>query len=83
MNSMNERDAFRAIHGLVAALSARCELLEPEARAEALSRVNAVTSAVDQLRQVDVHRPPEPLNPVEHLVDSKPSPASVKTAEDA
>src|SRR5215813_7775389 len=47
------RDAFRAIHGLVAALSARCELLEPEARAAALERVSSVTEAVDQLRQVE------------------------------
>jgi len=54
------RDAFRAIHGLVAALSARCELLEPGARAEALQRVSAVSEAVDHLRQV------------EHLVDPKP-----------
>jgi len=43
------RDAFRAIHGLVAALSARCELLEPEARAEALQRVSKVSDAVEQL----------------------------------
>jgi hypothetical protein len=54
------RDAFRAIHGLVAALSARCELLEPEARADALQRVNAVSEAVDHLRKV------------EHLVEPKP-----------
>ncbi|HZJ55789.1 MAG TPA: hypothetical protein VFD38_16730 [Myxococcaceae bacterium] len=54
------RDAFRAIHGLVAALSARCELLEPGARAEALQRVSVVSEAVDHLRQV------------EHLVDPKP-----------
>ena len=45
------RDAFRAIHGLVAALSARCELLEPEARAEALERVSKVSDAVEKLRQ--------------------------------
>lgn len=57
------RDAFRAIHGLVAALSARCELLEPQARAEALERVSTVSDAVDHLRRV------------EHLVDPKPSPA--------
>jgi hypothetical protein len=56
------RDAFRAIHGLVAALSARCELMEPDARAEALQRVNAVTDAVDHIRR-------------EHLVDPKPVPA--------
>lgn len=62
------RDAFRAIHGLVAALSARCELLEPGARAEALERVGAVSDAVDQLRRV------------EHLVDAKPAPA--KPADD-
>ena len=62
------RDAFRAIHGLVAALSARCELLEPEARAEALERVSAVTEAVDQLRRV------------ERLVEPKPAP--VKPADD-
>ena len=43
------RDAFRAIHGLVAALSARCELLEPEARADALQRVAKVSDAVDKL----------------------------------
>jgi hypothetical protein len=55
------RDAFRAIHGLVAALSARCELLEPGDRAEALQRVSAVSEAVDHLRQV------------EHLVDPKVS----------
>lgn len=61
------RDAFRAIHGLVAALSARCELLEPEARAEALQRVDAVSQAVDQLRRV------------EHLVDKVPA----KPAEEA
>ena len=47
------RDAFRAIHGLVAALSARCELLEPEARAVALEHVSTVTEVVDQLRQVE------------------------------
>jgi hypothetical protein len=57
------RDAFRTIHGLVAALSARCELLEPEARAEALERVGAVSDAVDHLRRV------------EHLVEPKPAPA--------
>ena len=57
------RDAFRTIHGLVAALSARCELLEPEARAEALQRVGAVSDAVDHLRRV------------EHLVEPKPAPA--------
>ena len=57
------RDAFRTIHGLVAALSARCELLEPEARAEALQRVGAVSDAVDHLRRV------------EHLVEPKPVPA--------
>jgi hypothetical protein len=57
------RDAFRAIHGLVAALSARCELLEPAARADALQRVSAVSEAVDQLRQV------------EHLTAPKPAPA--------
>jgi hypothetical protein len=45
------RDAFRAIHGLVAALSARCELLEPEARAEALQRVSKVSDAVEKLVQ--------------------------------
>ena len=55
------RDAFRAIHGLVAALSARCELLEPEARAQALHQVSAVTEAVDHLRRV------------EHLVDPRPA----------
>ena len=43
------RDAFRAIHGLVAALSARCELLDPEARADALQRVAQVSDAVDKL----------------------------------
>jgi hypothetical protein len=63
------RDAFRAIHGLVAALSARCELLEPEARAEALERVDAVSHAVDQLRRV------------EHLVQPKNPP--VKPAGEA
>ncbi len=47
------RDAFRAIHGLVAALSARCELLEPDARAAALERVSVVSDAVDQLRRVE------------------------------
>jgi len=57
------RDAFRTIHGLVAALSARCELLEPEARPEALQRVGAVSDAVDHLRRV------------EHLVEPKPAPA--------
>ncbi len=62
------RDAFRAIHGLVAALSARCELLEPQARAEALQRVSAVSEAVDHLRRV------------EHLVDPKAVPA--KPADD-
>jgi hypothetical protein len=45
------RDAFRAIHGLVAALSARCELLEPEARADALQRVAKVSDAVEKLGQ--------------------------------
>ena len=40
------RDAFRAIHGLVAALSARCELLDPEARADALQRVAQVLSLI-------------------------------------
>ena len=63
------RDAFRAIHGLVAALSARCELLEPDARAEALQRVTAVSEAVDHLRQV------------EHLAEPKPAPA--KPADEA
>ena len=63
------RDAFRTIHGLVAALSARCELLEPEARAEALQRVSAVTEAVDHLRPR-----------VEHLIDPKSAPA--KPADD-
>jgi two-component system, NtrC family, sensor kinase len=62
------RDAFRAIHGLVAALSARCELLEPEARAEALEQVGAVSNAVDHLRRV------------EHLVDPRAVPA--KPADD-
>jgi len=62
------RDAFRAIHGLVAALNARCELLEPAARAEALQRVSAVSDAVDQLRRV------------EHLVEPKSGPA--KPADD-
>ncbi|HTS83087.1 MAG TPA: hypothetical protein VMH40_20995 [Myxococcaceae bacterium] len=62
------RDAFRAIHGLVAALNARCELLEPAARAEALQRVSAVSDAVDQLRRV------------EHLVEPKSVPA--KPADD-
>ena len=57
------RDAFRTIHGLVAALSARCELLEPQARAEALQRVTDVSNAVDQLSRV------------EHLVEPKPAPA--------
>lgn len=57
------RDAFKAIHGLVAALSARCELLEPAARAEALQRVTAVSEAVDHLRRV------------EHLAEPKPDPA--------
>lgn len=47
------RDAFKAIHGLVAALSERCESLEPTARAEALSRVHAVSDAVDGLRRVE------------------------------
>ena len=47
------RDAFRAIHGLVAELSERCESLEPLARAEALSRVHAVSHAVDELRRVE------------------------------
>ena len=55
------RDAFRAIHGLVAALSARCELLEPEARAQALERVSAVSEAVDQLRRVEQLAPPKAL----------------------
>jgi hypothetical protein len=62
------RDAFRAIHGLVAALSARCELLEPQARAEALQRESAVSEAVDHLCRV------------EHLVDPQPAPA--KPADD-
>jgi len=62
------RDAFRAIHGLVAALSERCERLAPEARAEALAQVSAVTEAVDHLRRV------------EHLV--APS-APAKPADDA
>jgi hypothetical protein len=47
------RDAFKAIHGLVAALSERCESLEPIARAEALSRVQAVSQAVDELHRVE------------------------------
>jgi len=47
------RDAFKAIHGLVAALSERCEMLEPVARAEALSRVHAVSHAVDELARVE------------------------------
>ncbi len=62
------RDAFRAIHGLVAALSARCELLEPEARTAALEQVSAVSDAVDHLRRV------------EHLVDPRAVP--VKPADD-
>lgn len=62
------RDAFRAIHGLVAALSARCELLEPTARAEALEQVDAVSQAVDKLRRV------------EHLVEPKSAP--VKPADE-
>ena len=51
------RDAFRAIHGLVAALSARCELLDPEARADALQRVAQVSDAVDKLVGVDPTKP--------------------------
>jgi CheY-like chemotaxis protein len=43
------RDAFRAIHGLVTALTARCETLEPGARSEALQTISAVTHAVDEL----------------------------------
>jgi hypothetical protein len=47
------RDAFRAINGLVAALSARCETLEPGVRGEALQTISAVTHAVDELRRVE------------------------------
>jgi hypothetical protein len=47
------RDAFKAIHGLVAALSARCEALAPDVRAETLETVNAVTHAVDGLRRIE------------------------------
>jgi hypothetical protein len=47
------RDAFRAIHGLVAALSARCDTLEPGVRSEALQTISAVSHAVDELRRVE------------------------------
>jgi hypothetical protein len=43
------RDAFRTIHGLVTALTARYEALEPGARSEALQTISAVTHAVDEL----------------------------------
>lgn len=62
------RDAFRAIHGLVAALSERCERLEPGVRAEALHQVSAVSEAVDHLRRVEhLVAPSVPAKPADDV----------------